>query len=352
MRRKSKGLGKKPVNGIWHAVGTVAGHRIRKSLGTRDEGQAEELRSLYEARLWKRHNYGEEAVRVFEEAVESYLEQGGEGRFLTPLIRHFRGRALATIKPADVKEAAIRLYPKAGPATRNRQGIVPAIAVVNHGHQRGWCGAMRVQLFPVPKSRKHKPVDRIWLGAFMAEADRSKLPHLSAIVLFMHQTGARVSEAVRLEAEHVDLGKRVAVLVKTKTEDWSVRDLTAALVARIAGLGARGRERVFGYTDPKAVNRVMKRVAKRAGIVPRTTHSAGRHSFGTNAMSVPDANIKEAMDAGGWKSVKQFMETYVHTQEAGKKLAAKFDAQAGPIDINKAMSLPRRRGSARKVRGN
>lgn len=351
MRRKSKGLGKQLVNGIWHAVGTVAGHRIRKSLGTRDETQAEELRSLYEARLWKRHNYGEEAVRTFEEAAESYLMQGGEGRFLPPLIKHFRGRALATIKPADVREAALKIYPRGAAVTRNRQGIVPASAVINHGHQRGWCGAIRVKLFEAARSRKHKPVDRAWLNAFMAEADKSRLPHLSALVLFMHQTGARVSEAVRLEADQVDLGKRVAVLVKTKESAWHPRTLTAELVARIAGLGARGRERVFGYTDPKAVNRVMRRVARRAGIVERTSHSAGRHSFGTNTIA-SGAAIKDVMDAGDWKSAKLFMETYVHTSEAGENVAAKFDAQSGPIDMNKAMSLPRRRGSARRIRGN
>jgi integrase len=335
MRRKSKGLRLKPVEGIWHAVGSVAGERIRKSLGTRDEVLAEELRAIYEARLWKRHNYGEEAVRTFEEAAESYLVQGGEGRFLAKIIKHFRGRALASIKPADVKEAAIKLYPKALAATRNRQGIVPISAVINHGHQRGWCGAMRVKHFEEQKSRKHKPVDRAWLDAFMAEADRSGLPHLSAIVLFMHQTGARRSEAVRLTGEHVDLGKRLAVLVKTKTENWSVRNLTAELVGRIAALQPTPEQRVFLYTSASSVNHRMKAVARRAGLPERPTHSAGRHSFATNALAA-GSKVKEAMDAGGWKSAKLFMETYVHSHEAGQNVAARFDAQTGPIDINRA----------------
>ena len=332
----------KERDGIWYAVGTVNGERIRKSLGTRDRKRAEEQCALFEARLWKRHSYGEEAVRTFEEAAESYLRQGGEGRFLPRILKHFKGRPLGKIKPGDVRDMAVTLYPKAAGATRNRQAITPAVAVINHGADRGWCAPIKVKAFEVPKSRKHAPVDRAWIDAFMTEADRSKLPHLSAIVLFMHQTGARVAEAVNLTGECVDLGRRIAVLAKTKTEEDSVRSLTAELVGRISGLNPREGARVFSYTDPKAVNRRMKSVAKRAGIAERTTHSAGRHSFGTNVMAA-GAKVKDAMEAGGWKSAKLFMETYVHSNEAGKAVAAIFDDQKGPIDTNETQTLKKQR---------
>lgn len=346
-KRRASTKGLRPElsdRGIWQAVGSIAGERIRKSLGTRDESKAVELCAAYEARLWKRHTYGEEAVRTFEEAAESYMKAGGEARFLTPIIKHFKGRSLGSIKPAEIRSAVVTLYPNAAPATRNRQGIVPARAVIMHGHDLGWCGAIKVKQFEVVKSRKHQPVDRAWMDAFMAEADKSGLPHLSAIVLFMHQTGARVSEATRLTGEHVDLGKRLAILEKTKTGAWSPRDLTAELCGRIAALRPKEGARVFGYTDPKAVNRVMKRVAGRAGIVPRPTHSAGRHSFGTNAIA-SGAGIKEAMDAGDWKSAKLFMETYVHSRSAGASIAARFDAEQGPQDTLKAMSIKPRRAT-------
>lgn len=328
--------------GVWYAVGTISGERVRKSLGTRDEARAQELCALYEARLWKRHSYGEEAVRTFEEAAESYLRQGGEGRFLPRILRHFKGRALGRIKPGDVRDMAVTLYPVGANSTRNRQAVTPAVSVINHGADRGWCAPIKVKAFDVPKSRKHVPVDREWLDAFIAEADKSKLPHLSAIVLFMHQTGARVAEAVNLTGEQVDLQRRIAVLAKTKTEEDSVRSLTAELVGRIAALNPGASERVFSYTDPKAVNRRMKAVAKRAKIAIRTTHSAGRHSFGTNAMNA-GAKVKDAMEAGGWKSAKLFMETYVHSNDAGKSVAALFDDQKGPIDTNAAQSLKKQR---------
>jgi len=343
----SKGLVLVNKDGVWHVDGSVAGERIRKSLGTRDEKQALQLKAAYEDRLWKRHQLGEEAVRTFEEAAISYMKNGGEATYLKPILKHFKGRVIGSIKPAELRAMANILYAGRAPATKNRQAIVPARAVIMHAHDLGWCGAIKVKQFDVPKSRKHKPVDREWMVAFMAEADRSKLPHLSVLVLFMHETGARVSEAIRVEGQHVDLGRAMVLLEKTKTDEFVTRQVTAEIVARLSHLGLKAGERVFGYTDPKSVNRVIKRVAGRAGIAAVSTHSAGRHSFATNAIA-GGAAIKDAMDAGGWKSAKLFMETYVHSSQAGKNIAEMFDRQKGPFDVFQAGANIQRRGKARK----
>lgn len=110
------GLAIKWRSGIAWANGTVAGKRIRQSLRTRDATQAEEARAALEAKLWKQGLYGGEAVRTFEDAALSYMQAGGEGRFLAPLIAHFKGVRLSSIKPGHVKDAARKLYPKGAPA--------------------------------------------------------------------------------------------------------------------------------------------------------------------------------------------------------------------------------------------
>jgi hypothetical protein len=116
----------KPVDrkGVFYAVGTVGCQRIRKSLGTRDKRQAAELCAQYEAILWKRRSYGEEAVRTFEEAAVSYMEAGGERTYIRPLISRFRGRLLGTIKPEEVRQAA-RVLVRKKVIDLNRQIIVP-----------------------------------------------------------------------------------------------------------------------------------------------------------------------------------------------------------------------------------
>lgn len=332
----------KSRNGVWFVTGTIGGKRIRKSLGTRDRKVAEELTIQYEARLWKSAAYGEDAVRLFEEAATSYMQQGGEARYLVPIIKHFKGRVVGTIKPGEIRAMAAKIYHKAGPATKNRQAIAPARAVINHAHQLGWCNPIKVELFDVPKSRKHKPVDRAWIDAFMRQADADKLYHLSAIVLFMHQTGVRVSEAVRVEGQHVDLANRMVLLERTKTDEFATAYLTSELVVRIAALGLHDGERVFGYTERASVNRRMVAVCKRAEIEPRSTHSAGRHSFGTNAMKLDGVSVKDAMDAGRWKSARLFLETYVHSHEAGKSVADKLSRESGPIGTDLAQSQKRK----------
>jgi integrase len=337
-------------DGIWYAVGTFNGRRIRTSLKTRVQERAQEQLALYEAKLWKRHNFGEAAVRTFEEAALSYLEQGGEGRYVPKVLKHFKGRAVGSIMPAEIRGAALALYPKANAATRNRQAITPARSIINHAHDLGWCGPVKVKQFDVPKSKKNKPVDKAWMGKFLAESDKSGLPHLSGCVLFMQQTGARVSEAINLLGEFVDLGSRVAMLEKTKTDEWSPRYLTAELVARMAALGLEKGKRVFGYTDRQAVNRRIKAVCKRAKIESRSSHAAGRHSFATNAIN-GGAKIKEAMDAGGWKSAALFMQTYVHSEEAGRNVAGIFDREAGLFDAKQAQSIKKKRVRFGKQKG-
>lgn len=316
------GIRPKLRRAVYQAIGTVAGQRVRQSLGTGDLARANELCALIEARLWKRHSYGEEAVRTFEEAALSYLEAGGERRFLPPLIRHFRGRVLGSIKPGEVQSAARGLYPNAAGATRNRQVIVPVRAVINHGASLGWCAPIAVDLFPVRKPRR-VAVDRAWLDAFMAQADADRLPHLAAAILFMAQTGARVGEAVRVERQHVDLSRREVLLERTKTTEWEARYITRELAMRIAML-PDGDGPLFGYRNRWSVNTRMKAVCRRAGIPYVPPHQAGRHSFATAALA-SGASVREVMEAGGWKTARLLLETYAHAEGAGRSIAERFD---------------------------
>ena len=238
------GLKTKRRHGVFYVAGTIAGERIRKSLGTRDPKLAEELRAQYEAKLWKRRSYGEEAVRTFEEAVLSYLKAGGERTHLEPLVRRFRGRVLGTIKPEEIRQAARSLGPEKKASTRNRQVIVPACAVINHAAEAGWCAKISVARFPVEKPRR-LTVDRAWIDAFLAQADRDALAHLAAAILFMWQTGTRVSEAARVLPEHIDLAGRVILLEQTKTSQWERRHISRELVSACQLAAARWRAGIW-----------------------------------------------------------------------------------------------------------
>lgn len=262
---------------------------------------------------------------TFSDAAESYIQHGGEARFLPRLVDRFGHHPVTNITPMMVRTAAVDLYPDASPATRNRSVITPARAVLYHAHELGWRMPARIRLFPAPKTRKMVPASRRWLETFIDQCDRDNLPHLAACVLFMNLTGARISEAVNLLGAQVDLRQRTALLLKTKTDVNSLRYLPDHLVERIRDLAPGPEDRVFRYTSRYSVNERIAAVCERAGLPYKSSHRVGRHAFATNALNA-GVGVRVAMDAGGWKSSTIFLETYAHTINAGRTVMDRFNA--------------------------
>ena len=140
----------------------------------------------------------------------------------------------------------------------------------------------------------------------------------------MNLTGCRVSEAIALLGRDVDLGRRVAVLRKTKTDVDSVRYLPDHLVERIRALNVGPDDRVFRYTSRYSVNERIFAVCDRAGLPRLSSHRCGRHAFATNCLNA-GVSVRVAMDAGGWRSCVIFLETYAHTIDAGRTVADRFN---------------------------
>jgi integrase len=263
---------------------------------------------------------------TFAEAARSYLEHGGSPRYLQPVVDYFAGTPIEQLVPFDIHRMAEVLYPSQSGATRNRQALTPARAVLMHGYERGWCPLMRLRRFKEDTRRTKVPASPTWLHLFMRQCDRDGLDHLAAMVLFMAFTGARVSEATALMWPEVDLTGRKAILLKTKTATNSVRHLTDELVSRMQALCAHADliKPVFRYSSRYSVNERIAAVCRRADIPYKSSHACGRHSFATNAMSL-GMDVATAMEAGGWKSSSVFLETYVHTRNAGRQVADRFN---------------------------
>lgn len=261
-------------------------------------------------------------AKSFAEAAASYVEHGGDRKYLDNILLRIGATPLIAIHPFDVKELAKELFPSQSNATRNRCVITPIRAVCYHAYDRGWGPIIRIRNFKEERPKRKKAASQAWLHAFVRQCDKDGLQHVAALVMFMSQTGARVSEAIGLTWKNVDLVGRTALLVKTKTDRNSTRHLTDQLVSRLYPLAeiAAPDGRVFGYKCRHSVNERIQAVCKRAGISYKPSHTCGRHAFANNTLAM-GLDIKSIMDAGGWRSAAVFLGTYANPRNAGRVVA-------------------------------
>jgi integrase len=175
--------------------------------------------------------------------VDLYRKAGKSDRFVLAVLDHWKGAPVLQVTAGAVKQAAITLLPNAGPATRNRQVIVPTQAIINHAASMELCPRLSVPRFPVTK-REKEPATWQWIQEFMAHAN----PHIGALACFMFLTGARISEALDVRWEDVDLPARKVLIRQTKVGAERRAHMPPPLVAAIANIPDR-KEKVFKYSS-------------------------------------------------------------------------------------------------------
>lgn len=302
----------------YYLRGTVRGISVFETTGTNDLKAAEAIRIKREHDVLDRSIFGVAATATFAEAAVSYLEEGGEPRFLgaydeetgewSLLIGHFGNTVVGKIKQADVDIAALAIYPNAQAATRKRQVYVPVSAVLRHAARKGWC--------PLP-SFKHPRVKRSVTKWSTPERLGQLLPHcppkLRRLVVFLTYTGARISEALRLDWEaDVALDRRTAIIRRTKNGNPRTVQLPPPLLAELEAVPVEQRKgKVFDWAARKAVYGPLKRACKRAGVEYLPPHQQGRHTFATWLRTYVGIDLIGLKEAGGWESLSM-VERYAH----------------------------------------
>jgi len=307
---------------FWYIRGSVRGVRVDESTGVSDRRQAEEVRIKREGEVLTQSIHGDPAVRTFADAALSYMAIGGERQHVDPLLTHFGPkRLLAHIGQAEIEDAARKLCPRSAAATRNRKVYTPMSAILHHAARLKWCAK------PVIARPKGHDRERVrWIT--FEEAEKligAAAPHIKPLVVFLLSTGARLSEALYLEWDDVDLSRAHVVFKPTesrgiKTDEPRGVPLPGRAVAELANL-PWDRE---GFVFRKPAGKIRKSgriwlpyesrdgegggqvktawagMCRRAGVSDFTPHDC-RHTWATWHY-IANRDIGALMRLGGWKT--------------------------------------------------
>lgn len=295
---------------IWRYRGTLApGDRLRGSTRTANKEIAQRITSEIETKYWKRHLDGPQEVLTFPQAVALYLKSGKPDRFIGKLEDYWKNTKIKDMTQGAIKQSAIDIYPNVGGATRNRQAITPALAIINHCAELELCPPLRMKKRFAFEKKIRKPVTLEWLDAFIIYADKE----LAALATFMFATGCRISEARRVEWADIDFQTRTILIRKTKNKRQRLPHMPQRLLLALANLPRDHRPFGTAYTTFRDA---WDRVAKTAGIEGLTFHSC-RHGFATTLLHA-GIDVVTVAKLGGWESPQQVLATYGHAKDDPK----------------------------------
>lgn len=304
--------GSRKANPFFIVVGWWNGRPFERSLKTKDPDEAQLRYHELMVELGRQKASG--AVRfTFADAAALYKEVARPSerwaKEIDAVMEIFGRREAASIRNEDISRAALKLYPRAMNSTRNRNVLVPVAAVLHFAAKDNRIPWLRVQKFK-EETPEPRPVNCDVAETIINSATGMK----RVFLLFLFRHGWRVSEALELCWDWIDLGARTTRRHIRKTNRWDTiplaDDVREALCAEVPPERRVGR--VFSWGDRHNVYRWLKPHCKKLGI--RFTPHMARHSFATWAVNA-GADTQALMELGGWQSLKSIQRYAKVSQE-------------------------------------
>lgn len=253
------------------------------------------------------------APRTFAEAALRYIQgtgaDGAEELRIKALAEDpiFGALALDAIVQDDINAAAQRIRRPGkrrrallSNATKNREVITPASAVLHYAAENQWCGYRRVKRLDVPKPENRRPL--VGTGVALIE-NTTGLEQL--LLLLWFRQGWRIGESLTLRAEKIDMQERTLELWIGKARAWKVLDMHEDVFFALANLAtplpAEGP--VFPWNRWQTY-RWLAKLTQRLGV--RFTPHMARHEFGSQVR-----DDRALVEIGTWTSEKS-TRRYVH----------------------------------------
>jgi len=303
----------------WYVRGTVAGREREFCTYTAAQGEAELFALRKELELLEGRVPAPGEAVTFSHAAQRYLAWRNPAEADRDRIDRVTGilgdRLIGDLTHADLVAAALARHPKAAAATRNRETLRPAAAVLHYAANNRWCAWLRVPLFKEPRPRT-RAIAKPQAKALIAELTGAK----RLLLLWLFHTGQRIGDALRIEWQHVDLARATVRYHVGKTDEWREKPLADELVAALANETEKTGW-LFPWGSRSGVYKWLRPHAKALGIA-FTPHMA-RHSLGRwlNEEGASLRHIMDALDHADPKSSIRYQSTDLEVlREAGRKV--------------------------------
>ncbi len=304
-------------HGIWQiSLCTPSGKRFRRTAGTSDRREAQELHDKLKHELWRQEKLGEKPKHLWDEACIRWLQENQGKKSLDSdkikirLLPELRGLLLEDIS-RDLIHSVVNRKTCSG-STKNRYFALIRAILNKCVNEWDW-------LDKAPKLKLHKePKKRIrWL--YPEEAQRlvnalENLPYMQHLVIFSLATGLRQANVLNLKWEQIDLRRQVAWIYPDQAKAGKAIGVPLNQTAmQVLMDRPRVSDYVFTHSGGgkvKAIsNRVWREALDKAGITDFRWHDL-RHTWASWLVQqgTPLAALKEM---GGWESV-EMVQRYAH----------------------------------------
>jgi integrase len=289
----------------WRIRGTYLGVNVERSTGTGEKRLAVKALAKIKDEI-ERGAFATPGVATFASAAALYMRNGGETRFMEPLLLHFGEKPLPAIDQQAIDAAAASIYPTATNATRNRQVYSPVSSVLKAGgvtmalkRPKGARGTVRLHWL--------RPDEAM---ALLDAADAMN-PRFGALLTFLLYTGCRLNEALALTPADLSLPESFAYVRDTKNGSPRPVHLPVSVVAALANIDTTAR--VFGWHKSGRLYTWLDDAAKAAGVTipPGIAFHLFRHSYGAWQRRYGKLDTSGLVATGAWKS-RQAAAVYEH----------------------------------------
>lgn len=331
----------------WYVRGKYCGIRLDRSTGASEAAAARRIfktwREQAERGEFKQPDKGPTETRVpsFVNAATAYMNAGGNGQYLPPILEAWPTKLLADIDQIAIDTVAAQLYPLGTPQTRNRQVYTPISAVLKRA-------GIKTEILR-PKGWQSKK-GTSWLEpeqafSLFAAADAVD-PEFGLLCRFLLYTGLRLGEGLSRRLRDLQLDRSYLYLPDSKSgeprgchippylghvlQSQPPRPVTAVVRdehghfltgrpledAGVPFLGRNQEARIFRFHDGGALRDMLKKAMRDVGLsFPR--RQGGFHIFchcyGSWMHRWGELDTHGLTRTGRWADADS-ADRYVHTQ--------------------------------------